>query len=249
MTRERRIVDTFVEFADILVAEFDVVEFQHRVAERCVELLDCAEAGLLLADAAGRLRVMASSSERTDSLELLQAQNDEGPCFECYHQGRLVTSEDLETDTARWPLFAPAAVRAGFGSVHAVPMRVHGKTVGGLNLFRSTTGRLFEPDVPLSQGMADIAAIALLNERQARAAHATVKQLQAALQSRVVIEQAKGLLAERAGISMDTAFRLLRGYAREHNRRLSQVAGELIDGRLADAALTQPAQQPRISER
>jgi len=249
MTREQRIVETFVEFADILVADFDVVEFQHRIAERCVELLDCAEAGLLLADATGRLRVMASSSERSDALELLQAQNDEGPCFECYHRGRLVISENLETDAGRWPVFAPAAVRAGFGSVHAVPMRVHGKTIGGLNLFRSAAGRLSEPDVPLSQGMADIAAIALLNEREARAAHATVKQLQGALQSRVVIEQAKGLLAERARISMDTAFRLLRAYAREHNRRLSQIAEELIDGRLDAAAVTQRAQHPRTSGR
>jgi GAF domain-containing protein len=168
-----------------LVADFDVVEFLHRVAERCVELLDCAESGVLIADPAGALRAMASSSERTEALELLQAQNDEGPCFECYHDERPVLSEDLTADANRWPTFAPAAVRAGFASVHAVPMRAHGQTIGALNLFRSGTGRLAAADVPVSQGMADIAAIGLLNERQARESHDTVSQLQRALQSRV----------------------------------------------------------------
>ena len=247
MAREQRIVATFVEFADTLIADFDVVEFLHRVSERCVELLDCAEAGVLVADVAGVLRPMASSSERTEALELLQTQNDEGPCFECYHNGRTVLSEDLAADADRWPVFAPAAVRAGFASVHAVPMRAHGQTIGALNLFRSHTGRLAEPDVPVSQGMADIAAIGLLNERQARESHDTVSQLQLALQSRVVIEQAKGLLAERLQVSMDEAFARLRSYARGHRRRLSDVANELIEGRLGDDAFTSTA-QPRSGD-
>lgn len=243
MAREQRIVETFVEFADSLVEDFDVVEFLHRVAERCVELLDCAEAGVLLADATGALRVMASSSERTDALELLQVQNEEGPCFECYHRGRLVLSEDLEADRERWPVFTPAALRAGFRSVHAVPMRVHATPLGGLNLFRSTPGSLSAPDVPLSQGMADIAAIALLQERETREAQDVVRQLQHALQSRIVIEQAKGLLAERARITMDAAFAMLRRYARAHNRRLSEVARALIDGELDATVVTNPVPQ------
>jgi transcriptional regulator with GAF, ATPase, and Fis domain len=241
MAREQRIVETFVEFADTLVADFDVIDFLHRVAERCVELLDCVEAGVLIADAAGALRVMASSSERTDALELLQAQNAEGACFECYQHGRLVLSEDLAADVERWPLFAPASVRAGFASVHAVPMRAHGKAIGALNLFRAESGRLAERDVPVSQGMADIAAIGLLNERESRETQDTVSQLQGALQSRVVIEQAKGLLAERLHLSMDEAFARLRGYAREHRHRLSQVADELIEGHLDDDAFIQTA--------
>ncbi len=245
MAREQRIVATFVEFADTLVADFDVVEFLHRVAERCVELLDCDESGVLIADPAGALRAMASSSERTEALELLQAQNDEGPCFECYHDERPVVSEDLTADANRWPTFAPAAVRAGFASVHAIPMRAHGQTIGALNLFRSGTGRLAAADVPVSQGMADIAAIGLLNERQARESHDTVSQLQRALQSRVVIEQAKGLLAERLQVSMDEAFARLRGYARGHSRRLSEVADELIEGRLGDEAFIPIARRPR----
>jgi hypothetical protein len=239
-TREQRIVATFVELTDTMVADFDVVEFLHHLAQRCVELLDCAEAGLLLTDAAGALRVMASSSERADALDLLQSQNEEGPCFESFRSGEPVSSEDLEADVARWPTFAAAALRSGFRSVQAIPMRVAGETVGALNLFRATHGRLAPPDLPLGQGMADIAAIALLQERSVREARVVVEQLQGALTSRVVIEQAKGVLAERAGIGVDAAFAQLRDYSRARNLRLSSVARELMDGRL-DARMVHPA--------
>jgi GAF domain-containing protein len=241
MTREQRIVATFVELADTMVADFDVVEFLHRLSVRCVGLLDCVEAGLLLADAAGALRVMASSSERSDALDLLQYQNDEGPCFECYQRGRPVFSADLGADTGRWPTFAPMAVQKGFRSVQAVPMRVRGETVGALNLFRGAAGRLVDRDLPLAQGMADIAAIALLQERAVRESRDVVQQLQGALSSRVVIEQAKGVLAERAQIGVDAAFARMRVHARDHNRRLSDVARKLIDGELDAAVLGKTA--------
>jgi len=245
MTREQRIVETFVELADTMVDEFDVIEFLHRLAERCVELLDCTEAGLLLADAAGTLRVMASSSERSDALDLLQTQNDEGPCFECFHRGRPVSSVNLMNELGRWPTFGPAAVERGFCSVQALPMRVRGTTVGALNLFRSEPGMMWDRDLPVGQGMADIAAVALLQERSVRESRGVVDQLQGALSSRVVIEQAKGVLAERASISLDAAFARLRGYARRNNRRLSDIASELIEGRLEPAALTDPVGSDR----
>lgn len=239
MTREQRIVETFVEVADTMVDEFDVIEFLHRLAGRCAELLDCAEAGLLLADAAGLLRVMASSSERSEALELLQSQREEGPCIECYLRGVPVLSEDLAADVGRWPTFAPAAVQRGFRSVQAIPMRVRGATVGAMNLFRSEPGRIGEADVSLGQGMADIAAIALLQERAVRESRGVIAELQGALNSRVVIEQAKGMLAESAQIDVEAAFIWLRAQARGHNRRLSDVARDLVDGRLDAAALTQ----------
>jgi GAF domain-containing protein len=231
-TREQRIVATFVEIADTMVEEFDVVEFLHRLVVRSVELLDCAQAGLLLADASGGLRVMASSSERSDTLYLLQSQHEEGPCFECYQCGQAIFSEDLTADSARWPTFAPAAVARGFRSVQAVPMRVRGETVGALNLFRTRGGRIDERDMPLGQGIADIGAIALLQERTVREARGVVQQLQDALGSRVVIEQAKGVLAERGQIDMDAAFGRMRAYARARNRRLGDVARQIASNQL-----------------
>ena len=237
MTREKQIVEAFVELANTLVDEFDVIDFLHRLAHRCVELLDCAEAGILLADAGG-LRVMASSSERSDALELLQSQNEEGPCFECVSRGCAVLSDDLIEEAGRWPVFAPAALRNGFLSVHAIPMRVRGLTIGGLNLFRSQTGRIDRSDLTLAQGMADIAAVALLQERALREGRDVLLQLQGALTSRVVIEQATGVLAERGRVGMEVAFSRLRSHARNTNRRLSDVARDLIDGRLDSAQLT-----------
>jgi GAF domain-containing protein len=239
MTREQRIVETFVELADTMVEDFDVIDFLHRVSERSVELLDCDEAGVLLADAAGVLRVMASSSERTDALELMQAQNDEGPCFECFLRGETVSSEDLEADRGRWPMFSAAALAHGFCSVHALPMRVRGETVGALNLFRARAGQLDEADVPVGQGMADIAAIALAQERAARESQGVVAQLQGALSSRIVIEQAKGWLAERAQISLDTAFVRMRAYARANNLKIGVVARDLLDESLDPGSLNE----------
>jgi GAF domain-containing protein len=239
MTREQRIIETFVKLADTIVDDFDVVEFLHGLAEHCVELLDCSEAGLLLANTSGALQVMASSSERAEALELLQSQNSEGPCFECYQRGTPVFSENLQDDAGRWPVFAPVALEKGFMSVQAIPMRVRGETIGALNLFRATAGRIAARDFPLGQGMADIAAIALLHERTIRESRDVVQQLQGALTSRVVIEQAKGILAEHAGIGVDAAFTKLRIYARAHNQRLSDVASELIDGTLDAMALVE----------
>jgi hypothetical protein len=233
MNREQRIVQVFVHLTDTMVDDFDVVEFQHRLVNDCVELLDCAEAGLLLVDAAGGLRVMASSSERANALELLQTQNREGPCFECYRTGQPVFSENLAEDSERWSTFAPTALRMGFASAQAFPMRVRGETVGALNLFRATPGRISPGDMTLGQGIADIATVALLQERALRESRSVVEQLQTALTSRVIIEQAKGVLAEQAQISVDAAFARLRAHARQHNLRLSEVARELIDGRLA----------------
>jgi GAF domain-containing protein len=232
MMREQRIVEILVELANTMVDDFDVVEFLHRVSVRCVELLDCDEAGLLLADAGGALRVMASSNERSEALELLQSQNEEGPCYDCWARGEAVFSEDLAADHGRWPRFVPVASENGFRSVQAVPMRVRGETIGTLNLFRVVTGRIAEADLPLAQGMADIAAVALLQERALRETRGVVGELEGALRSRVIIEQAKGVLAEHAQIDVDAAFALLRIHARTNNRRLSDIASDVVGGRL-----------------
>lgn len=183
-------------------------------------------------------RFMASSSERSDALEVLQSQTEEGPCIECYARGSTVFSEDLAAELGRWPSFAPAAVGKGFRSVQALPMRVRGQTIGALNMFRAECGRLTTEDMSLGQGIADIASIALLQERALSESHAIVAQLQSALNSRVIIEQAKGILTEQAGISLDAAFARLRTHARAHNLRLAEVARALIDGQLSTETLT-----------
>jgi GAF domain-containing protein len=236
MTRERRVVEIFVELADTLVEDFDVVDFMHRLALRCVELLDCAEVGLLLADRSGALQVIASSSERLDALEVLGC--DDGPCIECYSRAGAVASEDLPGDYGRWPSFAPLAVKRGFCSTRAIPMRLRGQTIGALVMLRTQTGRLDRDDTPLAQGLADIASIALLQERALNESHELVTQLDGALRSRVIIEQAKGMLAEQAQITLDVAFSRLRAHARANNLRLSDVAAGLIDGQLSTATLT-----------
>lgn len=235
MTRERRVVEIFVELADTLVEDFDIVDFMHRLALRCVELLDCTEVGLLLANPSGSLQVIASSSERPDALEVLGC--DDGPCIECYSCAVAVASEDLPADFGRWPSFAAMAVDRGFCSARAIPMRLRGQTIGALIMLRTQTGRLDDEDTPLAQGLADLASIALLQERAISESHGLVAQLEGALSSRVIIEQAKGILAEQAQISLDAAFLRLRAHARTNNLRLSDVGRELIDGQLSTATL------------
>jgi GAF domain-containing protein len=184
---------------------------------------------VLLADLDGELRVMAASSEQVRLLELFQLQNDEGPCLDSFRTGAPVIVADVSAEADRWPRFVAAAQRSGFGSVQALPMRLRDEVVGALNLFRTGTGP-FDPDaMPLAQALADVATISLLQQRTAHRSTVLNEQLQNALNSRVLIEQAKGKLAERRGIDMEQAFTTLRGYARAHNRRLSDLARAFID--------------------
>ena len=231
MTRESKLSQMFVELADTLVNHFDIVDVLHTLSTRCVELFDVDSAGLLLADQGGTLRVLGSSLEQTRPLELLEVQNQEGPCLDCYHGGAPVVVEDLESDT-RWPTFAPEALAAGFHSVHALPMRLRHDVIGAMNLFRRSAGRLNQEDLAACQALADVATISLLQDRAVQEARLLAEQLQLALNNRVVIEQAKGVLSQRADVDMDEAFRRMRAHARNHNSLLADVAQAVIDGRL-----------------
>ena len=237
MLREESLVRTFVQLTDTLVDDFDVVELLTVLADRCVDVLDVAAAGLMLANANGELRVVASSSEKMRLLELFELQAEDGPCPECYRTGVPVLHPRLSTDDLRWPRFAPRALAAGFLAVHAIPMRLRGQTIGALNLFRAEVGGLGEADVVAAQAFADVATIAILQQRAAAEAQAVNDQLNHALNSRVMIEQAKGMVAEGSGLDMEQSFRRLRGYARSHNLRLVDVAGSVIDGTLAATSL------------
>lgn len=230
--RETQLVRTMVALADTLVDDFDIVDLTATLADRCVEILDVSAAGILLAAPDQGLRVMASSSASAHALELLEAQNREGPCVDCLRLGEAVVNADLAEARARWPRFAPAALEAGFRSAHAVPMRLRGTTIGALNLFRDDEGRLDEPDVVAAQALADITTLALLQHRGAIEAQALNDQLTHALDSRVTIEQAKGIIAEQAHVPLDDAFTVLRAHARRNSRKLVAVAEAVVAGDL-----------------
>jgi GAF domain-containing protein len=223
-----RVAEVFVEFADTLVEEFDVVEFLQMVTTRAAELVDSAAAGLLLADEHGQLQFMAASDERTHLLELFQVQAVEGPCQDSYRLGTSVVNADLTQAQDRWPQFTPRALAAGFRSVHAFPLRLRHQVIGALNMFGTEEGDLDPTDIRVIQALADIATIGLLQERAVREATILSEQLQGALQSRVSIEQAKGALAQIHGVSVDEAFDLMRTFARNNNRRLSAVARDVV---------------------
>ena len=220
--------DTFVDLADTMVAEFDVIDFLDMLADRSARLLNVSAVGVLLADPRGQLRVAAASSEAAGLVELFQIQNDQGPCLDCFRTGRAVTAAGLVEQDHRWPRFATAATQAGFGAVHALPMRLRDQVVGALNLFRTVPGPFDAAELRIGQALADVATIGLLHERNVRRSESVAEQLQGALNSRVVIEQAKGKLAERRSVNMDQAFVLLRDYARNSNQRLTDVARNFV---------------------
>ncbi|MBB4934367.1 GAF domain-containing protein [Lipingzhangella halophila] len=230
--RESRLLGTFVEVAATLVDDYDVSEVLHRLAGHCVELLDASTAGILLADQRGNLQVLASSTEQTRRLELFQLQADEGPCLEAFRTGATLTVADLAGATQRWPTFVPHAREAGVAAVHAVPLRLRQETIGTLNLFNQHPGTLGEADAQVAQALADFATTGILQERAIRRGEVLTEQLQAALDSRIAVEQAKGVLAQAGNLDMDQAFHALRAYARDHNARLHEVAQRLAGARL-----------------
>jgi hypothetical protein len=226
---EAQLVDVFVEMADTLVDDFDVIEFLHVLTERCVQLLDISAAGLLLTDGQDTLQLVAASSERTRLLELFQLQTDQGPCVDCFHTGQPVSVADLPV-AGRWPRFTAAAAEVGFAAVHALPMRLRTEVIGALNFFDANPGALDEGKLRIGQALADVATIGLLQQRAIHSRDVLTQQLQTALNSRVLIEQAKGILAERLHLDVADAFTLLRSDARNQNRRLSDLAQAIVDG-------------------
>lgn len=241
VNRESKLARTLVELADTLVADFDVVELLSMLTDRCVEILGVDAAGILLQRANGDLRVMASSSDAMRTLELFELQAEQGPCLDCFRTGVPVSGGDLAEAVGLWPDFAPLACEAGFRSVQALPMRLRGAVIGALNLFFTTPGLMPLRDVQVAQAFADVATIAILQQRATLEASVVNDQLNAALNSRVVIEQAKGMVAERLGVDMAESFAALRGFARDRNLRLVDVAADIISGVRPAESLRDPA--------
>jgi transcriptional regulator with GAF, ATPase, and Fis domain len=226
-----KLAQTFVELADNLIDDFDVLGLLTLLVERSVDCLGVAAAGLLIADNQDQLRFAASSSESAKLLELYQVQNDEGPCLECYRSGRPVSAGSMQEAGSRWPQFAAAASRLGYVGVLALPLRLRGRVIGALNLF-DANGILADPMIhPVAQAMADVATIAILQERLGKEREVLNEQLQSALDSRIVIEQAKGVLAASLDIDMGEAFERLRRRSRDERRRLVVVAEEVVNAR------------------
>jgi len=243
MARERRLAEVFVEVADSLIDDFDVIDLLHRLSARCVELLDVSAAGILLVDAHGELQIIAASDEHTRLLELFALQHDQGPCVECYRSGTARTNIDLTGSEAAsgWPRFAAQARETGYVATHAIPLRLRNRVVGALNLFQTNPHRLGDDDIALAQALADVATIAILQQRTLEQSHIENSQLETALTSRILIEQVKGVLAERWNTSVDDAFTAFRSYARARHLRLSDLATRIISGDLNTAVIPAPA--------
>lgn len=229
---QERVLEAFVEATDTLVEDFDLIDVLHRLCARCVEFLDMTAVGIMLADPHGHLHVLAASDERAGLLDLFTAQNDAGPCAKCLRTGGTQLDVDL-TDaatTSAFPAFAAQARHAGYRTAHALPLRLRQRTIGVLGLFHEAHQTMSPADVRLGQTLADVATIAILQQRTVEHVNVERAQLQAALTSRIVIEQAKGILAERWQTGVDDAFDALRGYARSHRARIADLAREVIDG-------------------
>ncbi len=229
-TRASRVSAAFVRIADTLVDEYDVLDLLHTLVDECVGLLDATAAGLMLAGPDGVLQVLASTSEESRLIEVLQQETGAGPCVECYVTGVPITIRDIAGTGDRWPKFKDAAATQGFQSVHAFPLRVRGKTIGAMNLFRIETGELSEEDVAIGQALADVSTISILQERSIRESAIVNDQLQRALNSRILVEQAKGVISEISNVSTNEAFERLRTYARSHRTSLTDTA-EAVLGR------------------
>jgi len=234
--RETDVLAAVSLLVDSLLDDFDVVDLLTQLTEQCVKLLDVEAAGLLLADAHGQLHLMAATSGSAQALELIQLQIDEGPCLDCFAAGEPISIADLQPETERWPGFVPVALRCGFASVHALPMRAAGLVLGAMGLFGTSTGELAPADLLVAKTLAHIATVAILQE-QASTPAAVLPRLRAAIISRVVVEQAKGYLHERLDISLDDAFDLMRNHARIEGPHLTTLARTLMSDDEARPAL------------
>lgn len=232
LTREHQLLGTFVTLADSLVDDFDVVDVLQHLVDDCISLFDASAAGILLLSPSNQLEVIVSTSERSELVELMQLRVGAGPCVEAATTGEVVSVDDIDQIADRWPAFAADARASGFSSIHAIPLRLRNSTLGSLNLLRDEPGALNTADAAAAQALADIATISILQQRLVEESELAQAQLQRALDSRVVIEQAKGYLAQRQGIDMDEAFARIRSHARSTQTRIGVVAADVIAGRL-----------------
>jgi GAF domain-containing protein len=232
ISRAGRVSAAFVKIAGTLVAEFDVFDLLQNLVNESVEIVGAAAAGLVLADPAGELQVMASTSDGSQLMETLQLEAGAGPCVDCFRTGAVVAIHDIADQASQWPLFQSSALSQGFRSLHAVPMRLRRRTIGAMNLFGSDIGPLTSENAAIAQAFADVATISIIQERAARENALINDQLRRALNSRILIEQAKGVIAQSSQVDMQTAFARLRSYARSHNQTIYETAEKVVNLRI-----------------
>jgi GAF domain-containing protein len=242
ISRETRLLETFARLVDTLVADYDIVDLLQLLVDTCQDLLGATAAGILLADSAGELELIVSTSEAASLVEMMQLGAEAGPCIESFRTGQVVSVSNIATTPEDWSAFRDSALSQGFASVHAIPMRLRDETIGTLNLLRENTGELHPQDTVAAQAFADVATIGILHERTLREQSVLAEQLQAALNSRVVIEQAKGIVAYTQQIPVEEAYTVIRNYARSHQLPIRQVAERLVNMtlRLNDPPATPP---------
>jgi GAF domain-containing protein len=231
-SREAQVNAAFVAAADTLTHDFDVVDLLHTLVEHCTQIVDTTAGGLLLVDSDGQLQLMTSTSEAADLVEVMQMAAAEGPCIDSFTTGFAVSVPNIEDTGDRWPAFRKAALDSGFRSAHATPLKLRGTVIGTMNLFSEKLQALSDRDAALAQALADVATIGILQERLVREGNILSEQLHSALDSRIVIEQAKGVIAATLSIDMDSAFSVLRSHARNNNLTIRGVAEDIISRRL-----------------
>jgi transcriptional regulator with GAF, ATPase, and Fis domain len=227
------LAEVMVGLADSLRPEHDVSDTMARLVEAATSVTDAVDAGILLADEHGVLHVMASTGERASEVEEMQLGTEEGPCLEAYSTGTPVEIADFEQVRERWPRFVQTAEGRGFRAAHAVPLTLRGRHLGAMGLFFDRPESLDDRAAALVQAMAQVATIAVIQQRTIREGADLAAQLQYALDARVLIEQAKGLLASSHGVSVDEAYGLLRDRARREQTRVRDLAEQLVNGNTA----------------
>jgi GAF domain-containing protein len=225
-SREARISAAFVSVADTLTTEYDMVDLLHTLVSECAGILGMEAGGLMLVDGNGDLQLMTSTSEAADLVEVMQLAAAAGPCIDCFRTGVAVSVREI-SESQQWPKFRTTAMEQGFHSVLATPMKLRGKILGTMNLFGITAGEVTPRDAAVAQALADVATIGILQERVIQEGHLIEGQLHRALDSRILIEQAKGVIANELSLSMDDAFNLLRKYARDRNLTISSVSEQV----------------------
>ncbi|WIB77971.1 GAF and ANTAR domain-containing protein [Curtobacterium sp. MCPF17_002] len=243
-SREQQLVETFVTLTDTLVTDYDVVDLLQSLVDNAADLFDASAAGIMLANQQQELEVIASTNERSNFIGLMQLEAGEGPCIEAFTTARAVSVETPAEMRRRWPRFAAASAELGYAAVHSVPLRLRETILGSMNLFRESTGALNAEDAIAARALTDVATISILQQRTTEHADLVRSQLQQALESRVVIEQAKGFLSHTHQVNLDTAFTLLRSHARSHQSRLADTARAVVD-----RMITIPAADTSVSAR